>query len=600
MKRLLNILFIISIALLSSCREEKVSEAPVQLSTQDLSLIRQTSATGSAYITVNDGVDITETGFCWSSAGTPTTADFHLATVETSPHGLFSAVLPALTPATTYHVRAYASDGSRTWYGNTVSFTTQGDLRDGWCVIDRVSGITPTSAEVYMEIADNGGRAVEEYGICYNTAGDPTTADTKSVSQPGGNSYTAALADLAQDTEYFVKPYFITSEGTTYGDQRSFRTLNFIKSVNVFPGFRAAYMMGQVVMDAGSETTERGVCWATHPEPTVADSRRKVGKGVGSFYTLVGGLEKGTTYYMRSYAVNEGGTFYGLPIEFTTRTGDILPGFDLSQMVRVEAGTFDMGEPDTDVISSCITANTFGKEPVHSVTISKDFYICKYQVTNEQLCTFLNVYQSTRRRNLDQALYNSSGRTFSFNVSGSSPNLRYAPVNGAARKPASNFTWGCGEQFLEWLSAELGVEVRMPTEAEWEFAARGGNLSRGYTYSGSDTSSEVAVLTSSSRGPAIVGSLKPNELGIYDMSGNVFEYCADAFDMDFYLPQVGKTTVDPFLAGASNAGKVIRGGSFRHGTYFRVSARGKTTNESDCGNHSGMRMVMTTLPATLD
>ena len=584
-----------------ACKEEDIVEPDVQVYTYEFSEITRSSAVGSAYITENRIGTIEKVGFCWSETSSPTINDYKTEMAGSSPIGAFTLTLTGLDISTTYYGRSYVCVAGTVHYGNEMTFTTLSEPGEGWCVIDKVENVSAVSADLIMQIADNGGNEILEYGVCYNQTGDPTVeSDEKVVAEPGGFEFTAKLTGLSQGTQYFARPYFRTAEkGLIYGEQVDFTTMTFIQTIAAFPGFRTAYLTGQVVMDAGSETSERGFCWGTTPDVTIETaSSVAVGKGVGDFYTLASGLEKGTSYYMRAYAKNEEGTFYGDPISFNTKDGDILPGFSLDQMVLVEGGTFDMGEPNTETISSCITKDTYGKEPVHRVTISRDFYMCKYEVTNEQLCNFLNVYQSTRRRDASsQAIYNGGGRTYSFNVSGSAPNLKYTPVSGCDRKPASNFTWGCAAQFCEWLSAELGVTVRMPTEAEWEFAARGGNLSQGYTYSGSNNSSEVAV---SGTGPSIIGSKKPNELGIYDMTGNVFEYCSDAFDMDYYLDQVGKTTVDPEkTTSVQNAQRVIRGGNFNRSQYFRVSARGKTTNEADCGTHSGLRLVMTSLPSEL-
>lgn len=152
--------------------------------------------------------------------------------------------------------------------------------------------------------------------------------------------------------------------------------------------------------------------------------------------------------------------------------------------------------------------------------------MCRYELTVEQMCVFLNVYQSRNSRTQPvKALHNSSTNAWSFEYSGTAPNLVYKPRAGKNRYPVVNVTWPAVEQYCEWLSAELGVKVRLPSEAEWEYAARGGNKSQGYVYSGSDNSSEVSVSTNNSTAP--VGTKKPNELGLYDMTGNAMEYCRD-------------------------------------------------------------------------
>lgn len=587
-------------AIVSSCTDDIV-ESSIQIETQSFSDIGRNTAIGSAYITKSD-LSGAKVGFCWSKNPNPTVNDDKSEITFDSSVGLFTVQLYGLDPETLYYARSFIYDGETVIYGNERTFNTLKPMSAGWCVIDKIVERTPASIELIMEIADKGGHTITEYGVCYSGMGIPTISDDKVTSpDTGGMRMTAIIKNLLQDTEYYIVPYYITSEDdVVYGEPVKVKTLNFLRSVDALPGYRAAYLFGEVVMDAGSETTERGVCWGTSTEPTVeTDKYKKEGAGTGAYYIIASGLQKGTTYYMRAYAKNDDGTFYGEPIAFTTKTGDAFPGGNLSDFVLVENGTFQMGEPDTETIPSATDNKTFGLEPVHTITLTRDFYISKFQITNEQMCTFLNVYQSTTRRDYPQALYNSSGRTFSFNVSGTAPNLNYTPVSGAARKPVGNITWGCAYNYCKWLSAELEVDVRLPSEAEWEYAARGGKHSLGYFYSGSNTSSEVAVQAATNVGPSIVGSLAPNELGLYDMSGNAFDYCQDYYIKNLYESRVGVLTEDPLPVGGSNSAKVIRGGSFRHPAYYRTSARGSCGNEADCGNHSSMRIVLNRLPASL-
>lgn len=587
------------------CTKENVVESDLQVSTMEFSGVSQTKAIGSAYITVNKVGDMAELGFCWSTSANPTVDDATI-TCENISDNVFTAQLQGLNPETLYYGRAFIKAAGKVYYGNVTSFTTKALPTGGWCIIDSVSDVSPNSANVVMQIADDGNQDILEYGVCYGLTIDPTVEDGKIVANPGGAGFKTSIKDLLQGTKYYVRPYFITESGVTYGESLLFTTLNFIKTVNVLPGYHAAYMFGQVLMDAGSPTTERGYVWAETENPTLENGDSFVagnsGDLVGSYYNVLGGLKKGTTYYMRAYARNSDGVFYGTNFKFTTKEGSVLPGFVMEDMVKVEAGEFVMGDPDTDKNASPIDAKTYGKEPAHKVKISKDYYMSRYHVTNAQLCSFLNCYQSTRRRDHDQAIYNSSGRTFSFsNPTGAVPNLVFTPVKGCERKPGSNVTWGCVAQFYEWLSAELGVTCRFPTEAEYEYAARGGNKSQGFKYPGSNTLNEVCVMTDSKVGPSVVGSLKPNELGLYDMLGNAFCYVMDDYDIDFYFRQINEVAVDPVNPPKYNKPKVLRGTSFRHysgnaALYLRMSSRGKCGNEADCGNHSGFRIVMEELP----
>jgi formylglycine-generating enzyme required for sulfatase activity len=187
------------------------------------------------------------------------------------------------------------------------------------------------------------------------------------------------------------------------------------------------------------------------------------------------------------------------------------------------------GNNNIEIQRVLVEAGSFKTEDGTTVTLTEDFYISKYPVTQAQYRV----------------------------VMGNNPSW-FSGDN----KPVEGVSWYDAVSFCEAVGGFL------PTEAQWEFAARGGNNSNGYIYSGSNNLDEVGwYWSNSSSGTKDVGQKKPNELGIYDMSGNVWEWCSD-----WYGSYPG-TVTDP-TGPSSGSNRVIRGGSWGNSEEFcRVSDR---------------------------
>ena len=251
---------------------------------------------------------------------------------------------------------------------------------------------------------------------------------------------------------------------------------------------------------------------------------------------------------------------------------DIFDSLSYDDMVYVEGGTFTMGataEQGSDYYSDEL--------PTHQVTLS-DYYIGKYEVT-QQLWEYVMSYSGTCADGSSMSAYASDVWL------GSDPSSSYGVGDYYPAYYVSYYD--IVDIFLPRLNKITGRTYRLPTEAEWEFAARGGKQSKGYKYSGSDNIGVVAWYTGNSGGKTHqVGTKEPNELGIYDMSGNVWEWCGDWYGS--YSSSAQTNPTGPF----SGSYRVLRGGSwFSNARRCRVSNR-YTYNPSSRDFNSGFRVVL--------
>ena len=201
----------------------------------------------------------------------------------------------------------------------------------------------------------------------------------------------------------------------------------------------------------------------------------------------------------------------------------------IDNMVYVEGGTFTMGATSEQGIYV-----DDDEIPTHQVLLSS-FYICKYEVTQEEWLVIMGYDVSNHKGN---------------------------------NYPVENVSWNDCNEFISKLNQLTGKSFRLPTEAEWEFAARGGNKSKGYKYSGGNNIDDVAWYSGNSSGEThVIGAKAPNELGLYDMSGNVWEWCEDKKGKYQSTNQVNPISLDGMH-------RVYRGG----GSWFSIFF----SSESNC------------------
>jgi len=244
-------------------------------------------------------------------------------------------------------------------------------------------------------------------------------------------------------------------------------------------------------------------------------------------------------------------------------------------MITVEGGTFQMGSESGDP----------DEKPIHKVTVST-FRICEHELTVKEYKQYIDATNGKMPEPPDNEWYISHQDTKKFYTTAGKTWWGWKEDY-----PMHNVTWFDAVNYCNWLSTKEGLTkcytknadggwdtdlskngYRLPTEAEWEYAARGGNKSTGKKFAGSNVADEVCWYdeTTLLSGPKSIKTKKANELGIYDMSGNVWEWCSDYYTKGYYKNSPLK---DP-MNSVSQTYRVLRGGGWHYqGAYATVTSR---------------------------
>ena len=427
----------------------------------------------------------------------------------------FELGIGQLSLNTIYYIRPFAQTGADTFYGKQESFvmnvpkmeTITINLKEA-CQIS--FNVTLTYSEAYPP---------REFGLVYSkTQTEPILIRDATVqgSNLNGNVYEAALINLEPATTYHIRSYAISAANlTVYGQSipvttpaRSFNNVNFTLELDtlLFQGAVVEFTnttqgTASFTWDFGDGTTSQ----APKPEH------------------VFGGRIGNTKVKL---VAKEGGC-----VDMKERLLIIVQNPFAQQMITVDGGQFIMGCTGND----CEPSN-LNDAPQHRVELNT-FKIGRTEVTQQQWKA----------------------------VTGENPSRNFRCLEC----PVEQVTWDMineeGTGFLAKLYKKTGIHYRLPTEAEWEFAARGGNKSKGYFFSGGAFPDTLALYMSTSLTTQKAGShlKKPNELGLFDMSGNVEEWCEDYYQFDYYgefLPGIAKNP--KCLVEGDDILRVLRGGSF--------------------------------------
>jgi len=309
-----------------------------------------------------------------------------------------------------------------------------------------------------------------------------------------------------------------------------------------------AILQGRIYVTGSSPINRCGICWSikstaeVNPdllefpmlEQASVESIDHDSNEPGMIKMRIGNLQSDTVYFARFFAQNSEGIIYSYPARIETQ--GIPEGFSFVEAID----GFQMGS----------ASGKIDEMPVHNVLFEKNFFIMQKEVSVEKYAEFLNGKEVEASGIL--------GGKLLFDIVAADQPMEYIdgewiPKTGTENKPMTYVTWHGANEYASYIGGYL------PTEAEWEFAARGGVKKEEFLYAGSDDPNECGWFNSNSDNQVHDGGLKkPNGLNIFDMSGNVQEWCSDWYDAGYYGESVEK---DP-PGAKSGAAKVIRGGSF--------------------------------------
>ena len=293
----------------------------VKLKTNPASDIGMFLATLHGEVFDDGGGHIMERGFLMSLSPNPSLSEMKFVSSQ-SVVGPMKTVVTELIENTTYYYRSFAKNEKGYSLGNIQSFTTL-DIKFPEIVTLPVTNILFTSANYEAEVKYDGGVPILERGFCFSTQPNPTIQDNKYLVSGELGVFKLVMTELQPGTLYYVRSFAKNRKGLQYGNQVSFTTVAYTPPTVITQDVgqvttQSAQANGQVSDEGNTPVTERGFCFGQNRNPSVNDRKVDLGSGLGGFSYNFSGLSEGTTYYVRAYAINKKGIFYGEEKSFRT------------------------------------------------------------------------------------------------------------------------------------------------------------------------------------------------------------------------------------------------------------------------------------------
>ncbi|MCK9638727.1 MAG: fibrobacter succinogenes major paralogous domain-containing protein [Prolixibacteraceae bacterium] len=216
-----NALIIVLLFIALNCKKEPSNEVPV-LKTLAITNILSSSVISGGDVSSEGSSPVTARGVCWSVKQTPTNQFKDSVTIDGKGLGVFASTLMGLKPGKTYYVRAYATNGVGTGYGNQLTAVIAPTVPTLTTTV--ITAIKDTYVSSGGVISEDGGSPIFVHGVCWSTRKNPTIANSVTYDGAGGGTYTSAVSGLFPDSTYYLRAYASNLVGTAYGNERSFST----------------------------------------------------------------------------------------------------------------------------------------------------------------------------------------------------------------------------------------------------------------------------------------------------------------------------------------------------------------------------------------
>jgi hypothetical protein len=307
--------------------------------------IMMAEATSGGNIVNTGFTEVSARGVCWSSSQNPTVVDSKTSE-GSGTGGSFTSKITGLQANTTYYVRAYATNGAGTSYGNQLSFKTLQTVVFSTIITTTASNVAATTASSGGNITETGGAPVTARGICWSTNQNPTITDSKTTEGDGTGQFASQATNLLPGTTYYLKAYATNSSGTGYGNQVTVTTTKTVPVISTKDITDISAMGGvsggTITATGGSNITEKGICWGENPNPTINDNVINAGTGQTAFTSAIIKAIPNTTYYVRSFAKNELGVAYGDEKSFKTANAQYHASFESGMTPDGWSGPFNV------------------------------------------------------------------------------------------------------------------------------------------------------------------------------------------------------------------------------------------------------------------